>query len=181
MFFFNRKSKTSCEDLLKEFVPRFSRSTVALFESEKEIRGDRSWIVKSTKELCRTDPLEEWVLYMLAGYIHGCDASTKDDESYLRFKLKFMEEVGRDFVKRGIFSSDSEFNSLARDRVSHYLEAISEGEESMHEVARIFLRNVGCNADDIALHIGAVGFFMNQTITTKKLFDELQKITQLVA
>ena len=50
----------------------------------------------------------------------------------------------------------------------------------MNRVAKAFLINAGCNADDIALRVGAVGSFVNQSINTKKLFDEIKQTVRLV-
>mgnify|MGYP001559117105 FL=1 len=69
------------------------------------------------------------------------------------------------------------------DRMSDYLDALQDGdaEKKMQLVGRKFLINVGCEPDDIVRRIGAVGSFMNNSIGTKKLFDDLQKSYRLVS
>ena len=172
----------SCRELAETLAPRFAKMTVELFEGEREARGDRSWTVESANGKCRTDPLKEWALYSLAGYIQGCRASTKNDVTYMNFARYFISESGRDFVNRGVFSTEVEFDGLTKDRVPQYLEAISDGnaEKAMQSVGRTFLLNVGCNPEDLSQRVGAVGAFMSQSINTKKLFDELQKTVRLV-
>ena len=172
----------SYRELAETLAPRFTKATVNLFEAEKEARGNSSWTVEAAAGTCRTDALREWALYSLAGYIQGCRASTKNDEKYLNFARYFITQCGRDFVGRGVFSTETEFDELAKDRISSYLTAISnmDAEKAMQSVGRTFLTNVGCNPDDISQRLGAVGSFVNQSTNTKKLFDEIQKTVRLV-
>ena len=172
----------SYRELAETLAPKFAKATIDLFETEREARGNSSWTVEASSGPCRTDPLREWVLYSLAGYIQGCRASTRNDEKYLAFARDFISRCGWYFVDQRVFSTETEFDELAKDRISDYLTAISnaDADQAMQNVGRAFLTNVGCNPDDIAQRVGAVGSFMNQSINTKKLFDEIQKTVRLV-
>ena len=183
MFFFRRKSTISSQELADTLAPRFTKTTVELFEQEKEARGEQSWTVESAKGKCRTDPLKEWVLFSLAGYINGCRSSMKQDATHFEFVRSFIAVCGRDFVARGVFTSEAEFEQLAMERMSDYMDALQDGdaEKKMQLVGRKFLVNVGCELDDISGRVGAIGSFMNESIHTKKLFDDLQKSYRVVS
>jgi len=92
----------SYRELAETLAPRFTKMTVELFDREKEAR-ETFLDCRIRKGKCRTDPLKEWGLYSLAGYIQGCRASTKNDQSYLNFARYFITESGRDFIKRDVF------------------------------------------------------------------------------
>jgi hypothetical protein len=105
-----------------------------------------------------------------------------EGDVHFRFVHSFLTVCGRDLVERGIFSTQAEFENLAHDRLSEYLNAIIKGdpEKSMMGVATAFLINAGCSADDIALRLGAVGSFVSQSVGTKELFDEVKRSVRLV-
>ena len=69
------------------------------------------------------------------------------------------------------------------DRMSEYLGTL-QGEDAvniMKLVAQKFLTNVGCEPQDISKNIVAGSSFMNTSIYTKKMFDDIQKSYRIVS
>jgi hypothetical protein len=148
-----------------------------LLETEKAALGERSLLaISSNGGGCQTDPKKEFSLFALSAYINGCRASMREDSTHFAFVRRFVDACGGEFVKAGVFPLVSEFETLAKDRTSEYLTALSGGDadEKMQHVAKKYLLNLGCPTDDVALRIGAVGGFMNGSAATKALFDKLQ-------
>jgi len=184
MFAFLRKTKISCQELADKLAPGFTRTTIELFEGEKQNRGEHSWILESIRSgKCRTEPVKEWVLLSIAAYVNGCRSSMKQDTTHYEFVRKFIAACGRDFIERGIFSTAAEYSELSKDRISNYFEALAHGEaqDKIQAVARKFLVNVGCNPDDIVHRMGAAGFFVSDSANAKNVFDQIQKSYRVVA
>lgn len=183
MWPFNRKSTISCQELADILAPKFTKGTVKLFEGKKGVGLDLSWINESDKEKHRTKSLKEWVLFSLAGYVNGCRSSMKQDEIHFEFVRSFIAVCGGHLVELGVFPSEAEFEQLAKDRMSDYLNALKGGdaEKEMQIIGRKFLVNAGCEPDDIANRVVAVGAFMSNSIATKKMFDDLQKSNRIVS
>lgn len=181
MFDFFRKSKVACLDLAEMLAPRFISSTIKMFEAEINERGDQSWTRKAEQTHLPTS-LQEWLLFCLAAYIQGCRISMNQDQIHFAFVKYFLELVAHNVTNEGIFPTADEFMSRSHERLSEYLAAFSNTrpEDSMKAVARAFLGNVGCPPDDIVLIVGASGSFMSEAITSKELFDKIQKSYRLV-
>ena len=163
---------------------RFVKMTINEFEEDKKSLGERSWTVESAiRNEYRTDPLKEWALFSLAGYINGCRSSMKQNAIHFEFVHSFIAFSGRDFTERGVFTTQTEYEQMGLDRTSEYFDALRDGdaEQKIKAVARKFLINVGCNPNDITTHMVAVSSFVNASIYTKKMFDDLQKSYRLIS
>jgi len=183
MFFFRRKSTISCQEVADILVPKFAKGVVKLFEEEKGSGLGLSWINESDKGKYQKESLKEWVLFSLAGYINGCRSSMKQDAIHFEFVWSFITVCGSYFVEHGVFTSEMEFEQLAKERMSDYLNALKgdDAEKEMQIIARQFLVNIRCEPDDIANRVVAVGSFMTNSIATKKMFDDLQKSYRFVS
>lgn len=182
MFSFLQKPKMSCLSLAETLAPKFTRMAIHLYDSEVEALGENSWIAESVQRTSQIASKREWVLYCLAGYINGCRASMGENDIHFRFGHLFLIICGRNLVEQSIFPTESEFEKLGQDRTAEYLGAITndDPEGSMNRVAKAFLINAGCNANDIALRTGAALNFVNESVNTKKLFDEIKRTVRLV-
>ena len=179
MSFLFGKSKMSCQELVDMLAPRFANSTLERFENEKE--NEHSWITEATKEKCRTDPLKEWVLFNLAAYVTGCRLAMKPGAIHFEFVGSFIADCASDFVKRAVFKTETEFAQLAMERMADYSMALEEADavKKMLILSGKFLRNVGCDSDDIVYHMAASGSFMSELTATKTMFEDILKTIHL--
>lgn len=187
MFPFRRKSTISCQELADILAPKFAKGTVKIFEGENGTGTGTglglTWINESDIRKYRKESLREWVLFSLTGYINGCRSSMKQDAIHFEFIWSFITVCGSYFVEHGVFTSGMEFEQLAKERMSGYLNTLKgdDAEKEMQIIARKFLVNVRCEPDAIDNRIAAVGFFMTNSIATKKMFNDLQKSYRFVS
>ena len=120
---------------------------------------------------------------MLAAYINGCRSSMKDTPTHFEFARYFIFACVRDCLERDAFPVQSTLQQVVQVRTSEYLNIFSgkDSDTATQEVAQRFLRNVGCEPDDIAFRMGVEGQFVNVSICTKQLFDQYHKSYRIVS
>jgi hypothetical protein len=163
-------------------APRFLASWLRDYEKELLERVEQSWIEVASRTYSQDVTRQEWVLFCLAAYIQGCQSSMKQDQIHFEFVQCFLKAISRGVTDGKIFSTDEDFLHRSRSRLTEYLAALSNStpEEPLRGVASKFLANVGCDANDILLRVGATGNFMAEAVATKELFDKLKKDVRLV-
>lgn len=172
----------SCLSLAEIAAPRFVRTSMALYDSESEELGDLSWIAESVRSRSEVSSKQEWILFLLAGYVNGCRSSMTESDIHFAFLHSFLNLCAADLVEKGIFSSQTEFKDMSRARTSEYLNALTQGgsQESTVAVAKFFLVNAGCNADDLAHLECAYSGFEDESMLAKELFDDIRRTVHLI-
>lgn len=171
----------SCLSLAESVAPRFVRTSMGLYDSEAKELGDQSWIAESVRNRSQVSSKQEWILFRLAGYVNGCRSSMTENDIHLAFLHSFLNLCAVDLVEKGIFTTQTEFEDMGRARTSEYLSAFTQGspQDSIMAVAKSFLVNAGCNADDIAHLMVAGGGFVNESTLAKELFDNIKRTVRL--
>ena len=182
MFSFFRKPKMSCLSLAQSLAPRFVRISMALYIGETEDWGELSWIGECVRNRSEVSSKQEWILFLLAGYVNGCRSSMTESDIHFAFLHSFLYLCAIDLVEKGIFSSHTEFDDMRRARTSEYVSAFTQGssEESRMAVAKSFLVNAGCYADDIAHLMAAGSDFVGESMLAKELFDDIKQTVRLI-
>ncbi len=181
IFSFFRKPKMSCLHLAQSLAPRFVRISMTLYIGQTEDWGELSWIAECVRNRSEVSSKQEWILFLLAGYLNGCRSSMTESDIHIAFLHSFLYLCATDLVEKGIFSSHTEFEEMSRARTSEYLSAFTQGssEESKMAVAKSFLVNTGCYADDIAHLMAAASDFASESMHAKELFEDIKQTVRL--
>ena len=172
----------SCRSLAETLGPKFVAAAIEMYEMEESALGEASWMAQSARARSPREARQEWMFFCLFAYIQGFRASMAEDQVHFSFMHEFLEVVGETVASEKLFQSTDDFSREARERTSTYLNALqrSAPATSMRSVASMFLANAGCNPEDLALNIGAVGSFTNRALGTKRLFEDIGKNVRLV-
>ena len=177
-----RKPKMSCLSLAQSLAPRFVRISTTLYIGETENWGELSWIAECVRNRSEVSSKQEWILFLLAGYLDGCRSSMTESDTHIAFLHSFLYLCATDLVEKGIFNSHSEFEDMRTARISEYLSAFTQGSSQKSNkmaVAKSFLVNAGCYSDDIA-HLRAAGSdFAGESMLAKELFDDIKQTVRL--
>ena len=179
---FFRKPKMSCLSLAQSLAPRFVRISMTLYVGETEDWGELSWIAECVRNRSEVSSKQEWILFLLAGYVNGCRSSMTESDIHFAFLHSFLYLCATDLVEKGIFNSHTEFDDMRRARTSEYVSAFtqpSSRESNKMAVAKSFLVNAGCYADDIAHLMAAGSDFAGESMLAKELFNNIQQTVRL--
>jgi hypothetical protein len=154
---------------------------MTLYIGETENWRELSWIAECVRNRSEVSSKQEWILFLLAGYLNGCRSSMIESDIHIAFLHSFLYLCGIDLVEKRIFSSHTEFEEMSKARSSEYLSAFKQGssEESKMAVAKSLLANVGCYADDIAHLMAAGSDFASESMFAKELFDDIKHTVRL--